>query len=238
MDTDRDTPASVASLAGLPTPVVADAVVRLDLPVRQAPAGVSGPPQVSLAGPALPVRHAGSVDVFFEALEAARPGDVMVIDNGGRDDEACIGDLVVHEAHQAGVAGIVVWGLHRDADEIAAIGLPVFSYGTVPFGPLHPREPHADRLEVAHVGHVRVARTDVVVADGNGIVFVPAAAVSRVVEVATAIRDAEVAQVRQLREGRSLREQFDFAAYLEDRRRDPTRTFRQHLRDRARSIEE
>ena len=44
---------------------------------------------------------------------AAQPGDVLVIDDGGRVDEACIGDLAVLEARTAGVAGIVVWGRGR-----------------------------------------------------------------------------------------------------------------------------
>jgi hypothetical protein len=35
----------------------------------------------------LPIRHHGSVDIFFKAMEAANQGDVLVIDNGGRSDE-------------------------------------------------------------------------------------------------------------------------------------------------------
>jgi regulator of RNase E activity RraA len=52
--------------------------------------------------------------VFLEALGSAGYGDVLVVDNGGRADEACVGDLVVLEAQAAGVSGMVVWGLHRD----------------------------------------------------------------------------------------------------------------------------
>jgi len=53
---------------------------------------------------------------------------VLVVDNGGRADEACVGDLVVLEAQAAGLGGVVMWGLHRDTPEVTQIGLPVFSY--------------------------------------------------------------------------------------------------------------
>ena len=65
----------------------------------------------------------------------AAPGDVLVVDNGGRLDEACVGDLVVLEAQAASLEGMVVWGLHRDTGDIRAIGLPVFSLGARPNGP-------------------------------------------------------------------------------------------------------
>jgi 4-hydroxy-4-methyl-2-oxoglutarate aldolase len=158
-------------VAGIPTPILADAVVRLGLDVRQAQAGIAGPPDAVVAGRALPVRHSGSVDVFLEALMDAAAGDVMVIDNAGRRDEACIGDLIVHEARHAGVVGFVIWGLHRDAVEIEALGMPVFSYGTVPFGPTELRTPPRDGLVSARFGEATVTRADVVAADRNGVVF-------------------------------------------------------------------
>jgi 4-hydroxy-4-methyl-2-oxoglutarate aldolase len=74
-----------------------------------------------MAGEVLPVRHYGSVDVFLEAYESASGGEVLVIDNGGRTDESCIGDLTVLEAQAAGISGILVWGLHRDSAELTEI---------------------------------------------------------------------------------------------------------------------
>jgi regulator of RNase E activity RraA len=59
---------------------------------------------------------------------------VLVVDNGGLLDEACVGDLVALEAHAAGMEGMVIWGLHRDTADIRAIGLPVFSLGAIPTG--------------------------------------------------------------------------------------------------------
>src|SRR3954466_741897 len=95
----------------LSTPLIADAAIRLKIPIRISPPGIQ--PVIRdrrVAGRALPVRHFGSVDVFLEAMQSAQSGDVLVIDNGGRLDEGCIGDLIALEAQHCGLGGIIVWG--------------------------------------------------------------------------------------------------------------------------------
>ena len=57
------------------------------------------------------------------------------MDNSGRPDEACVGDLVALEASRAGLSGIVIWGLQRDTTELHIIRLPVFSLGALSAGP-------------------------------------------------------------------------------------------------------
>ena len=105
------------------TPFIADACALLQLPIRLGPPHIRPiRPAMKVIGRARPAKHAGSTDVFLEAIAAAAPGDVLVIDNVGRLDEGCIGDLVAGEAHVAGLAGIVVWGAHRDTAAIEAIG--------------------------------------------------------------------------------------------------------------------
>ena len=120
----------------LTTAHIADACIRAGLPVRCGPAGLTAVSRgMRLAGRVLPVHHAGSVDLYLEALESAEPGDVLVVDNDGLLNEACVGDLVALEVANAGLAGIVIWGLHRDTADIIEIGLPVFSLGSLPTGP-------------------------------------------------------------------------------------------------------
>jgi regulator of RNase E activity RraA len=215
-----------------------DGCVRTGVEVRCAPAGtVAVTPGARLSGRALPVQHVGSVDIFLEALESSAPGDVLVIDNGGRLDEACVGDLMVLEAAGAGLAGIVIWGLHRDTAEIREIGLPVFSLGSMPTGPLRvdPRGPAA--LDTARVGPWTITREDVVVADDDGVIFLPADRADEVFSAAGAIRDTEVGQAERMRAGQSLRDQLRFADYLRRRAEDPQLTLRRHLAEIGGAIE-
>jgi regulator of RNase E activity RraA len=222
----------------LPAAAVADALVRLGLPVRLAPASIRrAVPGTPVSGPAVPVRHFGSVDVFLEAYETAPAGGVLVIDNEGRDDEACIGDLTVAEAKLAGLAGIVLWGHHRDAAALPQIGLPVWSLGTLPAGPRGARPGTGDPFAEARVGACVVTRADVIVADDDGVVFVAGERWREVEVVAGRIVADEGRQAELIAGGTSLRRQLDFAGYLARRAHDPAYTLRQHLLERGGAIE-
>jgi len=225
--------------AALTTAHLADACIRAQLPVRCTPAGVHAVvPGSRLAGRVCPARHAGSVDIFLEALEGAAPGEVLVADNDGRLDESCVGDLVVLEAQAAGLDGIVIWGLHRDTADIQAIGLPVFSLGTIPAGPQRLDARVLDALASATVGDWAVDREDLVLGDDDGVLFVPASRAGEVFTLAETIRDTERRQAEQLHAGISLRSQVQFGSYLAQRQRTPSLSFRDHLRAVGGAIEE
>jgi len=220
------------------TPFIADACVQLGLPVRIGPPGMRcNFPGSKAAGPARPAHHAGSTDVFLEAIAAANKGDILVIDNAGRTDEGCIGDLVVGEAFMSGMAGTVCWGTHRDTGAIHAIGARVWSLGTCPNGPLELRPRDRDALNSARIGRLVVGHDDYVFADDDGVVAVAAKDLERIVEAARDIATREGAQAVRLLKGELLRTQLDLDGYVARRNSDPSYTFREHLKSFGGAIE-
>ncbi|HLX18490.1 MAG TPA: hypothetical protein VKS24_25155 [Bradyrhizobium sp.] len=219
-------------LSNLTTPHLADGCLSTGVPIRFAPAGLKAlAGNMRCWGRALPVRHVGSIDVFFEVFETAQPGDVLVIDNAGRLDEACIGDIVLLEAKAAGIAGIVLWGLHRDSTELVEIGFPVFSLGALPTGPQRLNARPQDIFSRATVGQHTITADDFVIADANGVLFLPDERLGDVISAATAYRETEASLIKAMRDGRSYRSQTRFAEYLTRREQDPSYDFRQHLKN-------
>src|SRR3989442_12913853 len=95
-----------SAFANLSTALIADACVRLQVPLRIAPSGIHPlVPEMRVAGRVLPSRHRGSVDVLLEGMKKALPGDVLAVDNDGRSEERSVVDLSVLEARGWGEAG-------------------------------------------------------------------------------------------------------------------------------------
>jgi 4-hydroxy-4-methyl-2-oxoglutarate aldolase len=223
----------------LSTPLIADAAMRLAVPLRVGPATLRAiEPGNRIAGRVTPVRHYGSGDILLEAIGHAAPGNVLVIDNGGRTDEACIGDLVVLEAKTSGLAGLITWGLHRDTAELVKIGFPVFSCGSFPAGPRRLDPAEANALQAARLGDFWVSGDDVAFGDIDGVLFIPQSHLEQVISLARKIAETERRQSDELRAGRTLREQLQFEQYLARRSSDPTYTFRVHLRHIGAAIEQ
>lgn len=228
---------TLSDVTALPTAAIADAAVQLQIDVPCAPSTMrmlgAGHP---VAGPALPVMHEGSVDAFLAVIDDAAPGSVLVVDNGGRDDEACVGDLIALEAHRAGLAAIVIWGRHRDTAQLRQIGLPIVSCGPHPYGPR--RAPATSLVgRSAHLGDVHVTADDLVVLDQDGALVVRPDRRGELLALAASIRDTEAAQAVRMREGVSLRAQVRYDEYRERQRQEPGLTLREHLRDVGGAIE-
>ncbi len=229
----------IQRLQQLSTPHIADACLRVGVSVRCAPSQLQAiDVHMHCAGPVMPVRHTGSVDIFLEALEQASPGDILLVDDSGRHDRSCVGDMITREVKMAGLSGIVVWGCHRDTCELMEIGLPFFSLGKIPTGPLEATDSAPDALTWAKVGDWIVTSKDVAVGDGDGVIFLPEDRLDEIIPAAESIRDTEHKQAERMRQGQGLRQQLQFSDYLMKHKQHPSYSFRNHLRKIGGAVEE
>jgi 4-hydroxy-4-methyl-2-oxoglutarate aldolase len=232
-------PRGLAFFSKLSTAAVFDASIRSGKRVRVAPPQIQSLSRgVHVAGPVLPARHYGSVDIFLEAMMESHKGDVLVIDNGGRIDEACIGDLMTLEARASGLAGLIVWGCHRDTEQLNRIGFPVFSLGRTPLGPTKLRPRPKDALDSARFGSFRVDKNDVVLGDEDGIIFFKRKDAVALFKTALKIQKTERLQAERIMKGKLLRDQLKFSTYLFKRASNSSHTFRKHLRSIGGAVEE
>lgn len=185
-----------------------------ELPVVD-PAIRSMVPDVRFAGPALPVVARDDHLPLFAALEAARPGDVLVVVNPSHPPgrRAVAGELFATEAKRRGVAGIVIDGLCRDVAGLRRLGLPVFACGTVPAsGTTASRAAPGQRVRC---GGVDVAAGDVVFGDDDGIVIASRDRMAAALGGGEAIARAERAILAEMAHGRSLHELTNYAEHIE-----------------------
>jgi len=105
-----------------------------------------------------------------EAIDRARPGDVIVIDAGG-GPTAVWGELASHSCVAKGIAGVVIDGTVRDLDTILEIGFPCFSRHVAP----HAGEPkgHGEIGAEIECGGQTIRTGDWIVGDESGLVVVP-----------------------------------------------------------------
>ncbi len=151
-------------------------------------------PAMKLAGPALPVDvPAGDNLALHMAIAKAAPGAVLVVDYKGHMDVAVTGDIMALAARQRGLAGMVIDGAVRDADEITRIGLPVFARGLSIRGPAKNGPGSVGRP--IRLGAVKVHAGDIVVGDRDGVVVLAAGGWSQALDAARG-REAREEEVR------------------------------------------
>ena len=158
-------------------------------------------PDVRFAGPAFTVTAEDDHLPTFAALEAAAPGDVLVIATNGHR-LAILGELFATEARRRGLAGVVIDGFCRDVAGLRRLGLPVFARGTIPrSGTTVSRAP----LDVpVRVGGIDVSPGDIVFGDDDGVVIAPADRIEAALATGEAIGRAERAMLAAMGRGEPL----------------------------------
>lgn len=197
-----------ALFEGLDTPGVSDAMDKLGLSGQCLGIVPLANYTRVVVGPAFTVKYvpasspAGSVGDF---LDDVAPGDIVVIDNGGRTDCTVWGDIMTLYAGQRNIAATVIDGVCRDVNKAIADEYPLFTKGR--FMRTGKDRVQVDGINVAvSIGQTRVCARDIVVADANGVVVVPR---DRAGDVADAARKIEVVedQIRkELAQGKTLQQ--------------------------------
>lgn len=162
-----------------PTPDISDLLNRLYAVNPQIHLLTATHHQV--CGPACTVKvFPGDNLMVHKALDVLEPGDVVIIDAGGSDKNAVLGDLISTKAKHRGAQGFVIDGYVRDLPGIAEIDLPVFARGTTPIGPLH-RGPGEINYPIC-CGGIVVNPGDVIVGDAMGTIVIPQAIAEELLE--------------------------------------------------------
>lgn len=182
----------------LPVANVSDAMSRMNAAgSRLLPYHAQG---TVLAGPALTVKtRPGDNLMVYKAIDLAQEGDVIVIDAGGDLTNAILGEIMTYMAQARKVAGFVINGAIRDADEIRACGVAMFAAGVTHRGPYRDG-PGEINVPVAIDGMV-VHPGDLVLGDGDGVLSVPKEDASSVLSAAQAKQAVEAQQIADIRSG-------------------------------------
>lgn len=169
LEFERPAAELVAQFAGIPTSILSDAMNRF-----QAMDAAMRPlrPGTRLLGPAFTVQAMESCNRgAHQALALAHPGDVLVIAARGGTMSAVWGHVMTAAARHRGLAGVVIDGCIRDAEENRADPLPIYCRGTAPGGP-HKGWSGNLNVPVACAG-VPVLPGDLLAGDDDGVVVIP-----------------------------------------------------------------
>lgn len=124
-----------------------------------------------MTGPACTVKvFPGDNLMVHKALDIIQPGDIIVVDAGGSRMNGIIGDLIATKAKHREAAGFIIDGVVRDLPGMQAVGLPVYTRGVTPIGPLH-RGPGEINYPIS-CGGIVVNPGDIICCDLNGVTVV------------------------------------------------------------------
>jgi 4-hydroxy-4-methyl-2-oxoglutarate aldolase len=134
------------------------------------------------------------------AIEAAEPGEVIVVEQRAQPEGAGWGGILSFAAKLRNVAGVIVDGPCRDIDESRSVDFPVYGRSAAPLT-ARGRVIETGFNVSVQIGPVTVSHEDWVLADGSGIVFLAAANAERILATAEELAAKERAMVAAIRAG-------------------------------------
>ncbi|MDR0888080.1 MAG: orotidine 5'-phosphate decarboxylase [Candidatus Methanoplasma sp.] len=155
-----------------------------------------------MVGRALTVQTAnGDWAKPVEAIDRAKPGDIIVIDVGGAP-VAVWGELASNSARVAGINGVVIDGAIRDIDGIRDMKFPAFARSVVPCAG-EPKGYGGIGIEIT-VGGQTVRTGDWIVGDENGLIVIPKEVAVEVANRTVDVNEREDRTREEIRRGSTL----------------------------------
>ena len=132
---------------------------------------------------------AGDNKLLHSALERIAPGDILVVNGQGHTDRALLGELMAEKARKRGAVGIIADGALRDVRDLEEMGFSAWARAVNPSGP-YKNGPGQIDVPVA-IGRVVVEPGDLIVADDDGVIVIPAAEAADTLERALEVQEDE-----------------------------------------------
>jgi regulator of RNase E activity RraA len=178
---------------------------------RQAGARIVGPavtlqfmPQREDIVSAIEQEHSEKFSSLWAVLETVQRGDVLVVQAYGDPYTGCLGEMLATYFKGRGGAGIVVDGCVRDSPRIKEIGVPLWTTGVTPnYASQASFFPWAHNVPIA-CSRVLVLPGDIIVADDDGAVLIPAQLAATVLDSTLEHEDWETFSRIKLAEGGAL----------------------------------
>lgn len=186
---------------GLTSTAAADAMQKLGLDGFLG--GLTAYGDAVVTGTAFTVRLCSperSERAFNAYLDELPTGSVVVIDGGGLRGFSVWGGLMCAEARRRGTVAAVVRGDVRDAAQAKAMGFGLFALGLTPRAGTSLARLESTGVTIEWDG-IAVAPGDTVVADGDGVIAIPAAHADTVIDLAAQIESSDAELLRQVESG-------------------------------------
>jgi 4-hydroxy-4-methyl-2-oxoglutarate aldolase len=146
--------------------------------------------------------------LLLDGIDSARRGDVLIMAAGGQVESGLFGGLLANACRASGVQGAIVDGGIRDVAELASLDFPTYAVGLCPADSYGRQEVTEVDVPVV-LGGVDVTTGDLLVADVDGVVVVPAGLAPEVLHRALDKISTEAKMRTALRGGMPLREAFE-----------------------------
>lgn len=166
-------------------------------------------PKLTMVGRAFTVQCRAKDNLaLHQAIAKAQAGDVMIFDCEGCVTAGHFGDMMANACKVKGLAGVVINGSCRDAEDIRTLGFPVFSKGLSPA----PTRKDADAVmhETLNIDGAVIHDGDIIFGDCDGVLVIPEQEAEKVFEEAFHKFEKEKEVLQEILSDRTTLEIFNF----------------------------